>query len=107
MSVRKFLDVSSGHLSPATWAWLDAVTSDDAVRDPRNPHAEILGGRTRYGWFVWASDAPIAPVPADLAAVMRLARQRRCEYVSLDCDALPMEDLPVLHPDFQDVATSV
>ena len=100
MSVRKFLDVSSGHLSAATWAWLDAMTSDEAVRDPRNANAEILGGRTRYGWFVLASEDPIAPVPADLAAVMRLARQQGCDYALLDCDALPMEDLPVLHPDF-------
>lgn len=100
MTVRRFLDVSSGHLSPATWEWLDGITSDEAVRDPRNPNAEILGGRTRHGWFVWASDAPAATVPADLAAVMRLARQQGCDYALLDCDALPMEDLPVLHSDF-------
>ncbi len=24
---RSFLDVSSGHLSPETWAWLDAETT--------------------------------------------------------------------------------
>ncbi len=100
MTVRRFLDVSSGHFSPATWEFLDGITSDKAVRDPRNANAEILGGRTRQGWFVWASDAPAASVPAELAAVMRLARQKGCEYVALDCDALPMEDLPVLHPDF-------
>ncbi len=100
MSVRQFLDVSSGHLSVETWKWLDTVTCDDSVRDPRNAHAEILGGRTRHGWFVWANEDPITPVPADLAAVLRLARQRGCAYALLDCDALPMEDLPVLHPDF-------
>jgi hypothetical protein len=49
MSVRQFLDLSSGHLSPGTWARLDRVTGDEAVRDPANPSAEILGGRTRYG----------------------------------------------------------
>ena len=98
MSVRRFLDVSSGHLSAATWEWLDGITSDENLRDPRNSHAEILGGRTRHGWFVWASDAPPATVPADLATLMRLARQRDCEHLLLDCDALPMEDLPVLHP---------
>ena len=31
---------------------------------------------------------------------MRHARQRGCEYVLLDMDALPMEELPILHPDF-------
>ena len=102
VSARRFLDASSGHLSPETWAWLDEQTSDEAVRDPANRSAEILGGRTRHGWFLYASEEPIAPVPADLAAVMLYARKQRCEYVLLDCDALPMADLPVLHPDFQD-----
>ena len=102
MSVRRFLDASSGHLLPETWAWLDEQTTDEVVRDPRNRSAEILGGRTRHGWFIWASEAPDASVPADLVAVMRFARKRGCDYVLLDCDTLPMADLPVLHPDFQD-----
>ena len=102
MSARRFLDASSGHLSPKTWAWLDEQTTDEAVRDPRNCSAEILGGRTRRGWFIWASETPIASVPADLVAVMRYARKRSCEYVLFDCDALPIADLPVLHSDFQD-----
>jgi len=105
MTVCRYLDASSGHLSVATWEWLDAITTDDAVRDPRNSNAEILGGRTRHGWFVWASAAPPATVPTDLAALMRLARQRNCEFLHLDCDALPMEDLPVLHPDFPGAST--
>ncbi len=104
MSVRRFLDLSSGHLSPETWSWLDDQTADNRVRDLRNRYAEILGGRTRHGWLVYASEDPIAPIPADLAAVMQLARQRDCEYLLLDCDALPMEDLPVLHPDFPGAA---
>ncbi len=105
MNVRRFLDVSSGHLSAETWAWLDGVTGDEAVRDPGNRSAEILGGRTRHGWFVYASEDPAAPIPDDLAAVMRLARRRDCEYLLLDCDAVPMEDLPVLHPDFPGAST--
>ncbi len=107
MSVRQFLDLSSGHLSPGTWAWLDRATGDEAVRDSANPSAEILGGRTRYGWFVYAYEDPTAPIPDDLAAVMRLARQQDCEYLLLDCDAEPMEDLPVLHPDFPDASNPV
>ena len=102
MSARRFLDVSSGHLWPETWVWLDEQTTDDAVRDPTHRSADILGGRTRHGWFIHASEAPNAPVPADLLAVMRYARKQGCEYVLLDTDALPMADLPVLHPDFPD-----
>ncbi len=98
--IRRFLDASSGHLSAATWQWLDEQTTDDVVRDPANRSAEILGGRTRHGWFVYADVDPTGSIPADLVILMRHARQRGCEYVLLDSDALPMEDLPVLHPDF-------
>ncbi len=106
-NVRVFLDVSSGHLSPETWAWLDAQTTDDMVRDPDNRlGSELLGGRTRYGWFVYAHDRPTEPVPADLVAVMRLARRLRCAYVLLDCDAPPTPDLPLRHPGFRDEAAA-
>jgi hypothetical protein len=81
---------------------LDEQTSDDAVRDPANSGAEILGGRTRHGWFVYAAEEPTTPIPADLATLMRHARRSSCEYILLDCDALPMEDVPVLHPDVTD-----
>ena len=86
---------------------MDGVTADEAVRAPGNRSAEILGGRTRHGWFVYASEDPAAPIPDDLAAVMRLARRRDYEYLLLDCDALPMEDLPVLHPDFPGASNPV
>lgn len=102
MTVRYFLDASSGHLSPETWTWLDDQTADDVVRDPRNRSAGILGGRTRHGWFIHAPEEPDATIPADLAALLQYARQQSCDYVLLDCDALPMADLPILHPDFQD-----
>ncbi len=100
MRVRRFLDVSSGHLSAETWAWLDGITADDVVRGPANRSAEILGGRTRHGWLVYALEDPAAPIPADLAAVLRRARQQDCEYVLLDVDAAPMAGLPILHPGF-------
>ncbi len=101
MSVRRFLDVSSGHLSVETWTWLDAQTDADLVRASAHRHAEILGGRTRHGWFVYASEAPVEPIPADLAAIMRRARRHDCEYVLFDVDARLSKDLPILHPGFQ------
>ena len=104
-NIRAFLDVSSGHLCPETWAWLDAQTTDQVVRDPDNPlGTQLLGGRTRYGWFLYAHDHPIEPVPADLLAVLRLAHRLRCAYVLFDCDAPPTPALPLLHPGFQDGA---
>ena len=77
MTVRHFLDASSGHLSPETWAWLAEQTVDDVVRDPRNRSAGILGGRTRHGWFIYAPEEPDATIPADLAALLRHARGSR------------------------------
>lgn len=98
---RRFLDCSSGHLSPDTWAWLDAQLADDVLRDPHNTAAAaIAGGRTRYGWFIHATEDPPGDMPADLRTVCAYARRYRAEYILLDCDALPDQDLPVLHPDF-------
>jgi len=98
-AVRRTLDVSSCHLSAETWAWLDAQTTDTAVRDPASRSAEILGGRTRHGWLIYAGLMPTAPVPADLLAVMRCAQRLKCDYVLFDADARPLAGLPVLHPD--------
>ena len=101
--IRHFLDISSGHLSAATWSWLDAQLADAALRDPRNETAAALaGGRTRHGWFIYAAQEPIEDFPADLALVLHEARKRGAEYALLDCDAAPNQDLPVLHPDFLD-----
>lgn len=99
--IRAFMDCSSGHLSPTTWAWLDAQFTDDELRNPHNLVAgQLAGGRTRYGWLVYAIEEPAVDVPEDLLRVLRLARQRNAEYVLFDSDAAPDEHLPVLHPDF-------
>ena len=103
--MRRFLDVSSGHLTPGTRAWLDAQFADDSLRDPANHvAAELAGGRTRYGWFVYAADNPVSGVPADLARILAEARQRGADYALFDCDAAPDQRFPVLHPDFADGA---
>ena len=48
----------------------------------------------------YAPEDPDDAMPEDLSQVCCQARKQGAEYVLLDCDALPMEDLPVLHPDF-------
>ena len=101
MTTRRFLDCSSGHLSQDTWAWLDVNLADDECRSPCSPVAAALGGgRTRYGWFVYATNEKLDGLPSDLQAVCAYARRRGADYILFDCDAVPMEDLPVLHPDF-------
>ena len=104
--IRSFLDVSSGHLSPDTWGWLDAQTTSERVRGLGPSAQVVLASGMRFGWFVYANEEPEEGIPADLDAVFRLARQRGCEYVLFDCDAIPLEDLPILHPDFADDAAA-
>ena len=104
--IRSFLDLSSGHLSPETWAWLDAQTTGEVVRDLGPSAQVVLAGSMRYGWFVYADEELGETIPADLAAVFRLARLRVCEYVLLDCGATPMEGLPILHPYFAESAAA-
>ena len=106
--IRRFLDCSSGHLSPDTWHWLDREFVEGDLRDPRKVVAGLLaGGPTRYGWFVHAPEDPLTvPIPTDLATVLRHAREQGAEYVLFDCDAILLEGLAVLHPDFLEPAPS-
>ena len=104
--IRCFLDLSSGHLSAETWAWLDAQTTEAAVRGLGPDAQAVLAGRMRHGWFVYADAEPGDMVPGDLAAVLHHARSQGCEYVLLDADAAPLEDLPILHPDFAEARES-
>lgn len=101
--IRTFLDASTGHLSAETWQWLDANFADDALRDPANlVGGQLAGGKTRYGWFVYAPSCPAAAaeIPDDLAAVLNHARGLGCEYVLFDCDAPAVAGMPMRHPDF-------
>lgn len=101
MSLRSFLDLSSGHLSQETWTWLDAQLADEKLRDPMNEHAaQIAGGKTRYGWLVYAPEDVAAGLPDDLTAILLDARQKGAEYVLFDCDAAIKADYPIRHPDF-------
>lgn len=101
--IRPFLDLSSGHLSPDTQAWLDAQLADAVLRAPENSHAAMIaGGKTRYGWFVYAPEDAAEGLPADLTAVLLKGREQGADYVLLEGDAPPHPDLPVLHPDFLD-----
>lgn len=101
--IRSFMDLSSGHLSPKTQAWLDAQLADDLLRAPENAHAAMIaGGKTRYGWFVYAPEVETDGLPEDLATALCKAREQGAEYALFDCDAPIRPDLPIRDPDFQD-----
>ncbi len=53
--IRKFLDLSTGHLSLETRAWLDEQGVIAAARRvAADPDCMILMGSTPHGWFVYA-----------------------------------------------------
>jgi len=80
MTLRTFLDASSGHLSPATWAGLDDQLSDAVLRDPANDTAaQIAGGKPRYVWLVYAPEGVAGGLPDDLAGVLLRARRQGAE----------------------------
>ena len=72
------------------------------LRDPGAAvAAQVAGGRTRFGWFVYApEEGGTGELPDDLARVLAHARAQGAEYALFDCDSQPDPGLPVLHPDF-------
>lgn len=98
--VRKFLDLSTGHLTQVTRMTLDSLfncewdrRSDDGV------HAlarKMCGGATPTGWFVYArGEFEAGEIPADLRSCMLAAKRSRCDYILFDADAPLDPRLPV------------
>lgn len=99
--MERLLSISAGHLSAATWTWLDEHLGKGALRDPRDSVSALLaGGPTRYGWFMVCPTEGRNELPDDLRGVLDHARRRGAGYVLFDRDSNPLEDLPVLHAGF-------
>lgn len=90
-TVRRVLDLSTGHLDKASKAWLDVASADTSV----------LSGY--YGWLcpVYGEtleelDASAATQewPPVLHAALRRARTLGCDFVLFDADASYHEELP-------------
>jgi hypothetical protein len=84
--LRAFLDLSTGHLSPETRAWMEeAAGQERAAGQCHGPHWVAA---TPYGWFLYADEEPKPEdYPADLIACMVAARKRGAEYILFDSDA--------------------
>ena len=70
----------------------------------RATRSGIAGGRTRYGWLVYAAEDCLDRYRADLVRVFREARPRGADYILFDCDAVPDRNQPILHPNFAESA---
>lgn len=87
-NVRRFLDLSTVHLSPAT--------RDDWDGDSSRPSWAYP---TSYGWFVWAGSDDTNEeedgLPAEVVACRKFARTLGCDYILFDADAETVEGLEV------------
>lgn len=84
MTVRKFLDLSTGHLTEKTRERMDEMPPMQCAY----PHPD------GFGWFVYVDTDPAnyepgedCPYPPDLIACFKAARERDCDYILFDCDA--------------------
>lgn len=100
MTIGRLMELSAGHLAPETWTWLDGQTKSGRFA-PAAPVGIVRAGQVRDGWFVFADEDPDERViPTDLVAVILHARKAGCGFLLFDCDQIPLEDLPIRHPDF-------
>lgn len=79
MTIRKFLDLSTAHLTPATRQRID----DGEGPATAYPHPES------YGWLIYVDESNILEIYEDfpdLLACMKAARQQDCDYILFDRD---------------------
>lgn len=87
--VRKFLDMSTGHLTPEDKAWLDETTWNTEGGLTYN-HCD----KTGYGWFMYAYDDRPDRMSDNLWSLCEKARDMECSYILFDADAEELEDHP-------------
>ena len=82
MTIRNFLDLSTGHLKPET--------RDLMLNDPGYPGVSMAN---EYGWFCYiCEDNPVWD--QDMKDCMAKARELGCLYILFDRDADLLDDLP-------------
>ena len=84
--IRRFLDLSTGHLTAETRMLLDLICEEQKRGDITS-----WASCTPFGWFLWAHDeeSDLSEFPADLQACMRKAQEVGCDYILFDRDASP------------------
>lgn len=90
MSIRKFLDLSTAHLTPATREFIKQHQAIGPIYD--HPDG--------YGWVMFVPDEDDIPTdapttPADLLACYQRARRLKCDYIMFDADGPDDEELPI------------
>lgn len=94
-AVRRFLDLSTAHLSLEDRVCLDR-SADHAA--PPNVSCGIMP----FGWFVYAhDDRPEVSDP--LWALMQEARRQGCDYLLFDRDAATLDGFPSFDWDDEEI----
>lgn len=88
IKVRKFLELSTGHLTVETRVYLTKSLAKG--KGPIACHA------TEHGWFYWVGrdDEELAKLPAELQECTHFARQQECDYILFDIDIELIDGLP-------------
>lgn len=89
LEVRRFVVISTGHVTEKTARFLDTTPA---------PQWPFAGGQYGdYGWFVYAHDENCGvgadAIPDDLFDVMTWARRSGFDYILLDCDGETVDGL--------------
>lgn len=105
-NVRRFLDLSTGHLSVETRTYLDEQGRIAAIRRPTSgpaPHPDFLMGSTAWGWIVWAGmeddSQNLQALPIDLQRCIRFAKEQDCDYILFDADIEELDELKTYEDD--------
>jgi len=88
MTVRRFLDVSTAHVSEESRRQLSSGELEGAFVVYPHPHG--------CGWFLYIfPDERMDAAPRDLHAIRSYAIAERCAYVCLDRDGPLIDGLPI------------
>lgn len=86
LEIEPMLTISTGHITKDTADAFDAKMGDDGI--------PAFFPKGDYGWFVFVPDQIEPECPADLASLLRFAKEKGCTWLVLDCDAEQVDGLP-------------
>lgn len=99
MTVRRFLDISTAHVSPAARHWLEANAWANAMQ-AREAGDSFRVAAFETGWIMYAPEfGNHERVHPDLVMPVVHARNAGCEYVCFDADATEVDGLATYEED--------
>lgn len=87
--IRKMLDLSTNHVSPAARLWLEAQSWAAVTKG----ESTMVVARHNSGWLVYASAEPAGSLHDDLYDACVEARRQDCEFLYFDADGEELETL--------------